>query len=85
MITVRFPNGQAVQYNDGNFAEYWGDMISISNKKDGILIAEVPKTCIIEWAKPCRVYNPLASVPNEELVELKKEIQSMKRKLYRIK
>jgi len=85
MITVRFPNGQAVQYNNGHFLETWGDMVTVKDKKDGCLIAEVPKTCIIEWVTPCRVYNPLSKVPNEELVSLKKEIQSMKRKLYRMK
>jgi len=81
MITVRFPNGHAVQYNDGNYLETWEDGATIRTKKDGDLIAEVPKTCIIEWVRPCRVYNPLATVHNEDLIALKKEVAALRRKL----
>jgi hypothetical protein len=86
MMTVRFPNGQAVQYNDAYFIQWGTDAHNLYNKNHnagGSLIARVPRECIVEWIKPCRVYNPIASITNDELIELKKEIQSMKRKLYR--
>ena len=87
-MTVRFPNGQAVQYNDAYFIQ-WGEnthtLYTKEPSKGGSLIAKVPRECIVEWVRPCRVYNPIASVQNEELESLKKEIQSMKRKLYRKK
>ncbi len=85
MVTVRFPNGQAIQYNDGAYINRLSGYTDIYTKKDGQFLAQVPNTCIIEYVHPCRVYNPIANVPNEELEALKKEIQSMKRKLYRMK
>jgi hypothetical protein len=85
MMTVRFPNGQAVQYNNANFIERSSEYSDIYEHKDGIWIAQVPNSCVVEKIKPCRVYNPLATVSNESLVELKKEVQALRRKLYRMK
>lgn len=85
MITVRFPNGQVVQYNNGMFFVHCDNYNKIYTKKDGDLLAIIPMNCIIEWVTPCRVYNPMASVPNEKMEELTKEIKALKRKLYRMK
>jgi hypothetical protein len=88
MMTVRFPNGQAVQYNDANFISWGNDHSTLYNEEPnqgGQLIARVPRECIIEWEKPCRVYNPISSAPNEELEALKKEVQALKRLIYRKK
>lgn len=88
MMTVRFPNGQAVQYNDAYYITWGENHSSLYNKapdKGGSLIARVPRECIIEWESPCRVYNPISSAPNEDLEALKKEVQSLKRLIYRKK
>jgi hypothetical protein len=87
-MTVRFPNGQAVQYNDAMYV-IWGEKHSSLYNKDpskgGNLIARVPAECIIEWANPCRVYNPLTDNINEELKALSKEIRALRRKVERVK
>lgn len=59
MITVRFPTGVAIQYNDAHYVEVWGGMVKIKTGSgdDGKLVAMVPTDAIIEWHKPCRVYN----------------------------
>lgn len=59
MITVRFPNGQAVQYNDGNYVSRSERYSDIYTRKDGKWIAQIPNTCIIEVVPACRVYNPV--------------------------
>ena len=84
MMTVRFPNGQAVQYNDATFVSRHDSYSDLYTKQDGTWIAQIPNDCIIEVIRACRVYNPLASVPNEKLEELTKEIQALRRKLYRM-
>jgi hypothetical protein len=85
MMTVRFPNGQAVQYSDAVNFHYYSDTQKYLIDKNGHWLALVPNSCIIENVRACRVYNPISNVTNEELESLKKEIQSMKRKLYRMK
>ena len=85
MMTVRFPNGQAVQYNGAYFLQRGDRYALLYTKKDGNFIAQVPNECIIEFVNPCRVYNPLASVSNEALETLTKEVKALKRKLYRMK
>jgi len=59
MITVRFPNGQAVQYNDGTYVEHYGNFQRITTKKGGDPIAVVPYDCIIEFVTPCVSTIPL--------------------------
>lgn len=87
MMTVRFPNGQAVRYNDACFI-LWGENHSTLYSKDpnkgGSLIARVPRECIIEWVAPCRVYNPLTDNINEKLEALAKEIRALRRKVERM-
>jgi hypothetical protein len=86
MMTVRFPNGQAVQYNDANLLDHQNGF-SILYHQTGIkkdFIAKVPIDCLIEFVSPCRVYNPLASVPNEKLEDVNKELRALRRKLYRM-
>jgi hypothetical protein len=60
MITVRFPTGFSIQYNDGHYVDVWVDgRYRICDKKGGTLIAHVPAECVVEWVQPCRMYNPL--------------------------
>ena len=83
MITVRFPNGCAVQYNTANFAERsrygYTDLYDI---KDGTWIAQVPTdACIVERFPACRVYSPLDCNRDDKIEALAKEIRSLKRKV----
>jgi hypothetical protein len=83
MITVRFPNGQAVQYNDAYHVTEWNKFVHIQDKNKNT-IAIVPVTCIIEYVRPCRVYNPLSTASNESLDVLTGEVQALRRKLNRM-
>lgn len=57
MMTVRFPSGFSVQYNDANYASrtQWG-YTDIYTKKDGQWVAQVPNDALIEIVKPCETY-----------------------------
>ncbi len=77
MITVRFPNGQAVQYNNGHYVERAATCHIIRTSERGALIAIAPREAIIEWTTPCRVYNPLVRTDVDERVA--NEIRLLKR------
>lgn len=78
MITVRFPNGHAVRYNAANYVTRSTEYSDLYTKKDGVWIAQIPNTCIIESLPACRVYNAL----NEDaLAELTKEVRLLRRKI----
>jgi len=81
MITVRFSNGQAVQYNDATYVSRHTDYSDLLTKKDGHWIAQVPNTCIIEIRSACRVYNGMAAESDQRIEMLAKEIRSLKRKI----
>lgn len=58
MITVRYPNGQAVQYNNGHYIfSYTGytDLYADSGKKDFIARVLDGSGAIIECVTPCKV------------------------------
>lgn len=85
MITVRFPSGFSLQYNDLDSVDTRGSYHYLGKKKDpGYYSVIAPLDCIIEYVAPCRAYNPTL-VPNDkvqaEVALLSKEIRSMKRKL----
>lgn len=76
MITVRFPNGQAVQYNSATHAETSGANWWLYTKKDGTFIASAPQSCIMEYVAPCRVYNPLTTKAATEIAaEVGREVK----------
>lgn len=78
MMTVRFPNGQAVQYNTANYASRWATYTDLYTKKDGGWIAQVPNTCIIEVSPACHVYDALQQ---RALGQLIKEVRALRRKV----
>jgi hypothetical protein len=84
MITVRFPNGQAVQYNLANYVicfDRYSDLYcwkDRSNEKDKIWVAKVPNTCLIELVEACRVYDGMNQPRNDAVL---KELKAIKRKL----
>jgi len=82
MLTVRFPNGQAVQYNSAYYVEAWGERnFALRDRKDGDIIAIVPKTCLVEWSVPCRVYNALKNEPDEQIT---RELKAINRRLKKL-
>ncbi len=84
MITVRFPTGLSIQYNDLDDADFKTTGIYLGKKSTpNSYSVWVPLTCIIEHISPCRVYNPVQA-PSELVLmveELSKEIRSLKRKM----
>lgn len=78
MITVRFPNGQAVQYNAATHVARYSENSDLFIEQGGQWIAYVPNTCMIEVVAPCRVYNALQE---QQLESLTKEIRALRRKL----
>jgi len=77
-MVVRFPNGQAVQYNNAHYvtrrSEY-SDLYQFENNKSWI--AQVPNDCIIEVVPACRVFNAVDALP----MELSKELKATRRRL----
>ena len=91
MITVRFPNGQAVQYNDAGFVDRdqsYSDLYVDSTKEKWI--AQVPNTCLIEIVQPCCVYNALPATPvpitikNDPNNLILDELKAIKRRLNKL-
>ena len=88
MITVRFPSGFSIQYNDANIAirsSEYTDLYDSSAKKKWF--AQVPNTCVIERATSCRLYNPVASdsdTVRAEVDALRREVRSLTRKVGKI-
>jgi hypothetical protein len=82
MITVRFHNGQAIQYNGGNYVIRTDAYIDIYTAKNGQWIAQVPTSmCVVEIVDPCRVYDGLKREPDAATA---KELAALRRKLNRI-
>ncbi|HKO43359.1 MAG TPA: hypothetical protein VJU84_08715 [Pyrinomonadaceae bacterium] len=59
MLTVRFPDGTAVQYNQANYLVCGSTEVSLYSKKDGQWIASILNSsgAIVEGSTPCRVYD----------------------------
>lgn len=71
MMTVRFPNGQAIRYNDANYVTRSpSGYTDIYTKKDGTWIAQVPMSCLIEVQPAGAVFNPIASQSPEKSLEV---------------
>lgn len=61
-VTVRFPNGQALRYNDLYFVVWNSDGTALLKAKEtGGWSVHVPRECVIEFCRPCSVSNPLLS------------------------
>jgi hypothetical protein len=62
MITIRFPTGLAITYNDANYVVWGQSHHTLSDGKGGRKIAFVPNDCIIEFVQPCTVTGHKVSV-----------------------
>lgn len=62
MVTVTFPTGIRVTYNDVNYIQWWDAYAGcyLREKKDGPVIANVSLKggAILEWRKPCVITAP---------------------------
>jgi len=61
MITVRFPNGQAVTYNDATHLIRSEDGWQLHTEKGGRWVASIQSSAgvIVEAMPPCSVSNPI--------------------------
>jgi hypothetical protein len=86
MFTVRFPNGQAVQYNNAHClnreSSAWV-LYTAEPSKGGEWIASIQVSAgvIVESQSACRVYDARQRIENEKIENLTKEIRSLKRKI----
>lgn len=85
MITIRFPNGQTVQYNTANHISRRTEFSDLYERKGGKWVAHIPNTCIMEMMSACRVYNPLQENIENEFKVLTKEVRKLTRKIYKEK
>lgn len=64
MLTVRFPNGIAVSYNQACECQVRDRFIELVDKQ-GYWYAKIPTGtgCVVESVRPCRVTNKLDTAP----------------------
>lgn len=79
MMTVRFPDGTAIQYNTANYVTRHSEYSDLQEKKDGLWVAQIPNTAIIEIVPACRVYNAITDYRDTRLDLIEKELRSLKR------
>ena len=91
MLTVRFPNGQAVQYNGANFI-YHGNNASYelyTKSKDSggtcVAIIQASAGVIVELVTPCRVYDGMERIGEQQIKNINSSLATIKRKLPVIK
>lgn len=71
MLTVRFPDGTAVQYNAANYlvhGERVWNLYSNDTKTEWIASIQPSSGAIVERVPACRVYNPSREKPLAEIV-----------------
>lgn len=85
MITVRFPSGFSVQYNDANFIERHSEYSDLRRKKDGEFLVQVPNSALIETVFPCRTYNADEQELVANVVALRKELVLAQKEIKRLK
>jgi len=75
MMTVRFPTGISLRFNDANYCirSGTGEYADLYTAKDGAWVAQVPSSCVIEIRQPCRVWNAITD-PSEAVEWLVKLI-----------
>ena len=90
MLTVRFPNGQTVQYNNAHHLRYGADgwhLYAADPDKNGKWIASIQVSVgvIVETVTPCRVINPIDRTPidrmTKEITNMKKDIKKLIKKM----
>lgn len=85
-MTVRFPNGQAVQYNDANFLLRTENGWQLFTKENGKWLASIQTSAgvIVEAIPPCYVGNPLDRYQDGlkyKIESLEKQIKTLRKEL----
>lgn len=93
MFTVRYPNGQAVQYNEANYVIYGDKVWELYTKENGITVALIQQSAgvIVEFQPACSIQNPMEanldrltavqkrlSEKNDEIIHLRHVIAGLK-------
>lgn len=88
MLIVRFPNGQAIQYNDANFLScHQGTWVLYSNESKEKWIASIQESAgaIVEAVRACDVWDATRrnqdQIIKSELVLIQKRISKVERRL----
>jgi len=84
MMTVRFPNGQALQYNEALWLDYEHNGTWVLRKAKGgdcVAFIQASAGAIVEFRSPCRVSHPQVKDLQPQIDQLTKEIRSLKRKI----
>ena len=82
MMTVRFPNGQAVHYNTATYATRRSEFTDLYTEEGGDWVAQVPNSCIIEMVPACCVYNALdESRMASDLLQMASDLMALKRRI----
>lgn len=78
MMTVRFPNGQALRYNKAMYLTRETYNFCLKESVEGKSIVFVPYNsgAIIEWEYPCDISNPIAE-PHSIIDTVIKHIRTM--------
>jgi hypothetical protein len=92
MLTVRFPNGQAVQYNTACFVQGGGGtdylrLYTHDPKKGGQWVASIQGSAgvIVEAITACRVYDGMERIEGQQIKDIKSSLATIKRKLPAVK
>lgn len=86
MITVRFPSGFSIQYNDANYVSRHEEYSDLLTKKDGYWVAQVPNTAVIEMTPACRTYGCLRDETTETVRALmQSEFKTIQRQIRLLK
>ena len=84
MITVRFPSGYSVQYNDLTWVSWVGGVGYLHKKKDTGWSVRVPEGALIEFVSPCRSYDGGTDATSEKLWELTRQVELLKKNVARL-
>ena len=89
VITVRFPSGFSVQYNNATTVETLPDgSYDIVSKEPRRWYARVPAGCLVEGINPCRTCNAAREESElalkSQIEQLRKEVRSLGRKVGKV-
>jgi hypothetical protein len=71
MMTVRFPNGQAVTYNDACVLAYEDHAWLIYGvRKKWIASLQLSAGAIVEAVRPCSITNPVQNITKESAIKM---------------
>ena len=91
MITVRFPSGFSVQYNDLDSMKWGSDNAQLLFRSNADRdtgkgwVVSVPADCIVEFMQPCRTYMAGESDMKTELRDAQHKLELARKQIARLK